>query len=214
MAAVGCRLGRCRVCPRGRLGGEPRSRPGETAAPAGEHQGAGTLEHRGQVRHAAVRLHRRAKPERRLRRRDRTLVREVRLRQGEPGHHVVRHDTVTRAGAHDRPRRPGDRDLHVQHRPRDAHRLLARVLQGNRSAAREERRLGAGPERPRGQDDRDDERLGLRPLGQELLQGHESSSSRTGSRTPCSRSATGVQTRSCSTTRSCSGSPSPIRRRS
>ena len=97
---------------------------------------AEALEHRGQVRPAAVRLHRAAEPECRLRRRDRPLVRSLRVRQVEPGHLDVRQHGGPRARADDRPRRPGGRDVHVQHRPGDANRLLTRVLQVDRSHAR------------------------------------------------------------------------------
>ena len=41
--------------------GPASSRPHEAPAAAREHQGAEAVEHRGQVRHAAVRLHRRAR---------------------------------------------------------------------------------------------------------------------------------------------------------
>ena len=61
-------LERRRVGPRGRA---VCSRAGRAAAAAGGDQGAEAVEHRGQVRLAAVRLHRRAEPERRVRRRDR-----------------------------------------------------------------------------------------------------------------------------------------------
>ena len=56
----------------------------ETAAAAGGHQAARTVEHRRQVRRAAVRLHQRQGPERRLRRRDRQVVLSLRVRQGQP----------------------------------------------------------------------------------------------------------------------------------
>ena len=48
------------------------------------HQAARTVEHRRQVRRAAVRLHQRQGPERRLRRRDRQVVLSLRVRQGQP----------------------------------------------------------------------------------------------------------------------------------
>ncbi len=74
---------------------------------------------------------------------------KVRVRQGEPRHLVVRHDARPRARADDRPRRPGHRHLHLQHRPGDAHRLLARVLQGDRPPARQERLDDQLARRPR-----------------------------------------------------------------
>ena len=72
-----------------------------------------------------------SKPARRLRRRDRPLVLAVRVRQGEPCHVHLRDDSGPRARAHDRPRRHGDRDVHLQRRPRHADRLLAGLLQGD-----------------------------------------------------------------------------------
>ena len=122
---------------------------------------------------ATVRIHRATEQERRLRRRDRTLVRALRVRQGEPRHLDVHQHRGPRARADDGTRRPGHRDVHVQHGSRDAHRLLAGVLQGDRAPARLQQLVGPLAQRPGREDDRDDERIGLRPLGQELLQGHE-----------------------------------------
>ena len=147
-------------------------RRGNAAAAARERQVAQPVHHRRQVRRAAVRLHRRAGEERRLRRRDRALVRALRVRTCAARHVRLRTDRPARAADHERPRRPRDLDLHVHGRPRHAHRLLARVLEGDGPPAREERRLGAEALRHRGQAGRDDERLRLRPLDEELLQEH------------------------------------------
>ncbi len=108
-----------------------------------------------------------------FRRRDRTLVLALRVRQVDARQLHVLDDTGARAGAHDRPRGHGHRDLHLHSRPRHADRLLACVLQGHGPLPRPEQRTEQLPADDRGQDDRDDERLDLRPLGQELLQGHE-----------------------------------------
>ena len=67
-----------------------------------------------------------------------TLVLALRVRQVEPRHVHLRHDAGPRAGAHDRARRHGHRDVHVHRRPRHADRLLAGVLQGDGSPARAE----------------------------------------------------------------------------
>ena len=129
-------LGRHRVRPGGRAGRTPAQSGAEPAAAAGQHQVARTLQHRDQVRLAAVRLHRRPRPERRLRRRDRPLVLALRVRQAEPREFHLRHDARPRARAHERPRGHGHRDVHVHDRPRDAYRLLAGVLQGHGAPAR------------------------------------------------------------------------------
>ena len=60
-----------------------------------EIKSAEAAQHRGEVRLAAVRLHRCAEPERRLRRRDRQVVLALCVRQVEPRHVHVRHDTGT-----------------------------------------------------------------------------------------------------------------------
>ena len=57
-------------------------------------------------------------------------------------------------------------------RPRHADRLLARVLQGERAAAREERRARPAAERHRRPPRRNNERLDLRPLGAALFHEH------------------------------------------
>ena len=62
-----------------------------SAAAAGGDQGTEAAEHRGEVRLAAVRLYRRAEPERRLRRRDRQVVLALCVRQVEPRDLHVRH---------------------------------------------------------------------------------------------------------------------------
>ena len=113
------------------------------AAAAGEHQVAAAVHRRRQVRRAAVRLHQRPGQERRLRRRDRQVVRPLRVRPREPRLVRLRADPGPRAAAHDRPRRPRHLDVHLHRRPRHADRLLARLLQGHGPAAREERRAGA-----------------------------------------------------------------------
>ena len=63
--------------------------------------------------------------------------------RAEPRDVRVRADRRARAAAHDRPRGSRDLDVHLHRRPRHAHRLLGGVLQGNRPAARQERRPGA-----------------------------------------------------------------------
>ena len=85
----------------------------------------------------------------------------------------VRDDARPRAGAHDRPCGHGHRDLHLHAGPGHADRLLARLLQGHGPVPRPEQRTEQLPADDRRKDDRDDQRLHLRPLGEELLQGHE-----------------------------------------
>ena len=92
--------------------------------------------------------------------------------RAEPRDLRVRAHRGARAAAHDRPRGSRDLDVHLHRRPRHAHRLLGGVLQGDRPAAREERRPGAEARGHRGQEGGDDERLGLRPLDEELLPEH------------------------------------------
>ena len=141
---------------------------GAAAEAAGEHQGAAAVHRRRQVRRAAVRLHQRPGQERRLRRRDREVVRTLRVRPRDPRLVHLRADSGPRAAAHDRPRRPRHLDLHLHRRPRHADRLLARLLQGHGTAAGEERRAGAEPRRHQEQEGVDDERLDLRPLAEAL----------------------------------------------
>ncbi len=119
----------------------------------------------------------------------------------------VRHDSCSRARAHERPRRHGHRDLHLHRRPRDADRLLAGVLQGDGSPARGEQR----PQlvRSRSWPGR---RSRLRPdrsttAGSRTASRTRRSWPRTASRTRCSSSGTAGRTRSCGTTPSCSVSP-------
>ena len=84
-----CGLGRRGVRPRRgpvRHTGVGTEEEAQSAAAAGQHQVPRAVEHRSQVRHAAVRVHRRAQPARGVRRRDRALLREGRVRQGEPRH--------------------------------------------------------------------------------------------------------------------------------
>ena len=84
------------------------------------------LDRRRQVRHAAVRLHRRPGQERGLRRRDREVVRALRVRARATRVTFVCAPTAgARAAADDRPRRPRHLDVHVHGRPRHADRLLA-----------------------------------------------------------------------------------------
>ena len=128
----------------------------EAAGASREHQGAGPLQHRDQVRLAAVRVHRRARPARRLRCRDRSLVFPVRVRQGEPRDVHVRDDACARACAHVRPGRHGDRHLHVHSRSGHPDRLLPGVLQGDRPPARSECRAGQLRLPAGGEDDLDD----------------------------------------------------------
>ena len=78
--------------------------------------------------------------QRRLRRRDRTLVLAVRVRQAEPRHLHLRDDALTRAGTDDRPRGHGHRDVHLHTGPRHADRLLACLLQGHGPLPRAEQR--------------------------------------------------------------------------
>ena len=112
----------------------------DAAAAAGRGRRAEALEHRRQVRLAAVRLHRRPGQERRLRRRDREVVLPLRVRPVEPRVTFTCATTPAREPAlTDGPRRPRDRDVHVHGRPRHADRLLACLLQGDRSPARSER---------------------------------------------------------------------------
>ena len=89
---------------------------------------------RGQVRRAAVRLHRRAGQERRLRRRDRALVLALRVRPLEPVSFTCITTPAREASPAEQARRPRDRDLHLDGRPRQHHRLLAGLLQGDRAA--------------------------------------------------------------------------------
>ena len=141
---------------------------GAAAEAARRHQRAEALHRRRQVRRAAVRLHRRPGQERRLRRRDRKVVRPLRVRPRAARLVRVRADRGARAAADDRPRRPRHLDVHLHGRPRHAHRLLAGLLQGDGPAARQERRpvQRSTTSRQRGGDD---ERLGLRPLDEALL---------------------------------------------
>ena len=81
----------------------------------------------------------------------------------------LRADAGPRAAADDRPRRPRHLDLHLHRRPRHADRLLARLLQGDGTAAGEERRAGAEHRRHPEPEGGDDERLDLRPLAEALL---------------------------------------------
>ena len=127
---------------------------------------AQALDHRRQVRLAAVRLHRRAGQERRLRRRDREVVLALRVRPGEPRHVHLRHDAGPRARADERAGRPRDRDVHVHGRPRHADRLLAgrTTRRPGGCSSGTTRRSSSVADLAR-QDDRDDPRLDLRPLG-------------------------------------------------
>ena len=118
----------------------PRATAAEAATAAGEHQVPRLLQHRGQVRLAPVRLHRRAWSRRRLRRRDRTSFRGLRVRQAQRLQLSCVTTPAPRARA-----RPTRVDLVIatftwtQDRE-DADRLLAGVLQGPGPAARPERR--------------------------------------------------------------------------
>ena len=156
---------------------------------------------RRQVRHAAVRVPRRPGQERRRRRRDREAVRPLRVRPRPAADVRLRSDGGPRAAADERPRRPRHLDVHLHGRPRHADRLLAAVLQRDRTVARQERLADPDARGHPRQEGRDDERLDLRPLDEAVLHRAPRSSSSTASRTPCSRSTRVVSTRSCSTTR-------------
>ena len=118
-----------------------RSRGGDTgvAEAAGRHRQPKAIHRRRQVRHAAVRLPGRSRQERGRRRRDRQVVRPLRLRPRATPLVRVRADGRARAAADGRPRRPRHLDVHVHGRPGHADRLLPCVLQGDRTVAREER---------------------------------------------------------------------------
>ena len=159
--------------PRGRRRTRP-SRGAKLPPLPADIKDAEAVEHRRQVRRAAVRLHRRAGPERRLRRRDRALVRALRVRQGA---------TASRSPASPTPAREpllttgrvdmvistftytADRDTRIDF-SRAYYKATGRLLVKNNSPIQQ-------LSRHRRQDGRDDERLDLRPLDEELLQGHE-----------------------------------------
>ena len=122
------------------------------------------------------------------------LVLALRVRSRQPCHLRARTDAGPRAVAHDRSRRPRHLDVHVHDRPRHAHRLLPRVLQGQRAAPREERRPRSAAERHQRATSRDDQRLDIRPVGAPLFR-IRSSSSPTPSRTRCSPSTRAGRTR-------------------
>ena len=103
-----------------------------SAAPSG-HQAREAVDHRRQVRPAAVRLHRRERQERRLRRRDRALVRSLCVRQGEPRHFAcattpAREPSLTTAAS-------------ISSSPRS--RTTATATRGSTSRGRTTRRPGA-----------------------------------------------------------------------
>ena len=119
---------------------------------------------------------------RRSRRRHRTAARAACVREEEPRHPHVCDHAGTRSGTHLRERRPRDRDLQLHARPGHAHRLLARVLQSDRTAARFPRLPGAVARGHRRQARGHDERVDLRPLAREVLPDGEDASRPTRSR--------------------------------